>query len=254
LPGRARIEDNDRMPCELAWVPHFLVWYAVFVAALAAHEAAHGLVALWGGDDSAYGRGLVTLNPWPHLHREPLGTFAVPLVTFLIAHFPVGWTSTPRNGLWCRHHPWRQAAAVAAGPGANLLLASIAFLALKALLVAGVFTAPTQSRPEAMALVMPSADFRGEVWAEPLAALLSVTLSLNLVLCAFHLLPVPPLDGSRLLMDLFPGTAGALLERRWARIGLAVAVIAAAWLFLPLLKAQGLALLLELLHPGRVMG
>src|SRR5437867_7010856 len=99
----------------------FLVWFVVFLFTLTVHEACHGLVAWVGGDSTAYHGGQVTLNPWPHVRREPVGTLVVPLLTFFTSGFMMGWASTPFDPEWGRRHPKRLAAMSAAGPGGQPL-------------------------------------------------------------------------------------------------------------------------------------
>ena len=65
----------------------FPLWYVAFLLSLTCHEAAHALVAKWGGDLTAYSSGQVTLNPLPHIRREPFGTVLVPILSFLLS----GW-------------------------------------------------------------------------------------------------------------------------------------------------------------------
>ncbi len=94
-------------------LPHageFIVWFVVFLFTLTVHEACHGLVAWLGGDSTAYHGGQVTLNPWPHVRREPVGTLVVPLLTFFTSGWMMGWASTPFDPEWGRRHPKRLAA------------------------------------------------------------------------------------------------------------------------------------------------
>ena len=85
------------MPVELGLG---LVWYAVFVISTTFHEAAHGFVALKLGDPTAHNAGLATLDPVPHLQRSPIGMIVVPIVTFLMGGWMVGWASTPYDPYW----------------------------------------------------------------------------------------------------------------------------------------------------------
>ena len=75
----------------------FPLWYAAFLLALTCHEAGHALVAKWGGDDTAYLSGQVSLNPWPHIRREPFGTVLVPILTYFTGstRWMMGWASAP---------------------------------------------------------------------------------------------------------------------------------------------------------------
>src|SRR5437867_12189386 len=123
-------------------IGEFGIWYVVFLFTLTLHEASHALVAWLGGDDTAYRGGQVSLNPWPHIQREPIGTVVFPLLTFFFSGWMMGWASTPFDAQWGRRHPGRQATMSCAGPAANLLLATLAFLAVKTLLRAGLFVPP----------------------------------------------------------------------------------------------------------------
>ena len=99
----------------------FPVWYAAFLLSLTCHEAGHAWVARRGGDDTAYLSGQVSLNPWPHIRREPIGTILVPLVTYFTgtSRWMMGWASAPYDPRWEDRHPRRAAAMSAAGPAAN---------------------------------------------------------------------------------------------------------------------------------------
>ena len=108
------------------------LWYAVFLLSLTCHEAAHAFMAYRGGDPTAYAGGQVTLNPLPHIQREPFGTIVIPLITFVSMGWMMGWASAPYDPLWEDRHPRRAAAMAAAGPAANAILALMALLALKA--------------------------------------------------------------------------------------------------------------------------
>src|SRR5262245_6316291 len=117
-------------------VADLVVWYLVFVFSTTCHEAAHAWVAYRGGDLTAYSLGHVTLDPTPHIRRSPFGMVVVPLISFLWGGWMIGWASVPVNRRWAVDHPRRSALMSLAGPAANLLLASLALLAMR-LLVAG---------------------------------------------------------------------------------------------------------------------
>jgi len=72
-----------------------LVWYVVFLFSTTCHEASHSLAAKWGGDLTAFRGGQVTLNPLPHMKREPFGMLVVPLLSFLLGDWMIGWASAP---------------------------------------------------------------------------------------------------------------------------------------------------------------
>ena len=191
--------------------PLLLDWYAVFLISLVVHEAAHSLVALWGGDLTAQLGGQVSLNPWPHIRREPVGAVVVPILSLLIMHWTLGWASAPYNPVWARRYPSRHAAMSAAGPAANLLLALAALLLLKGLIAAGVVEPLDWVGLDS--LVRPAGGYADRAWASFLATILSICLSLNLLLFLFNLLPFPPMDGSAILSGLFPRTIGRFFEK-----------------------------------------
>src|SRR5262245_19716105 len=114
------------------------LWYAAFLLSLTCHEAAHAWAARRGGDDTAYLAGQVTLNPVPHVLRDPVGTSLAPRVTYFVPPpWMMRWASAPYDPRWEARHPGRAAAMSAAGPAANLLLAVGAFAVLKFGLLAG---------------------------------------------------------------------------------------------------------------------
>jgi Zn-dependent protease len=208
-------------------IGEFAIWYAVFLLSLTLHEGAHAIAARLGGDDTAYHGGQATLNPWPHIQREPLGTVVIPLVTFWISGWMMGWASTPFDPRWAARHPRRQAAMSAAGPAANLLLAAVGFVALRLLLQAGVLVPAGPRGFAGIAAAAPGTP--RDSFLHPLALLLSITLSLNLLLFVFNLIPLPPLDGSGLAQGLLPLSAGRLIDRLRTTPALALAGLVVAW-------------------------
>src|SRR5438128_135858 len=110
-----------------------LVWYMVFLVAITFHEAAHALVAKLLGDPTAYYGGQVTLNPLPHMQREPFGTIIMPVLSFVFSggRSMIGWASAPYDPYWGVRYPRRAALMAAAGPLANLLLAVVAAVAIR---------------------------------------------------------------------------------------------------------------------------
>lgn len=228
-------------------LPEFAVWYAVFLFTLTFHEGAHALVALRGGDDTAQRGGQVTLNPLPHIRREPFGTILIPILTFFMSGWMMGWASTPYDRFWAQRHPRRVAAMSLAGPAANLLLATIAFVILRVLLANGFFEAP--HRVSFGHMVAPTAASAGG-FASGLALLLSVALNLNVLLGLFNLIPLPPLDGAGIARGLFPDTFGAVLERLSGNPALTMIGLLASWRIFDLIFPTAFRFVLELLHPG----
>ncbi len=229
-------------------VSEFIVWFVVFLFTLTVHEACHGLVAWIGGDSTAYHGGQVTLNPWPHIRREPVGTMIVPLLTFFTSGFMMGWASTPFDPEWGRRHPRRLAAMSAAGPGGNLLIAALAFVVLKALLASGAVVPPLQV--DSNHLVRPADGTPEGSILYPVAFLLSVALNLNVLLFLFNLLPLPPLDGSGVLHGLMPGTLGGFFEGLRRNPMMSLIGLLVAWQLFDLIHRPAFGVLLRLLHPG----
>src|SRR5712692_900695 len=167
-------------------IGRFGIWYVVFLFTLTLHEAGHALVAWLGGDNTAYRGGQVSLNPWPHLRREPFGTIIVPLLTFFGSGWMMGWASAPYDPYWGQRHPRRLAAMSAAGPAANLLLASLVFAILKLLLAFGLFV-PPESAGFSRMVAPPPGTPEGSL-AHAVAFCLSVALNLNVLLFLFNLI------------------------------------------------------------------
>jgi len=219
----------------------FAAWYLIFLFSLVLHEASHALVAFWGGDATAYHGGQVTLHPWPHIQREPLGTVIVPIASYFLNGWMIGWASAPYDPRWGRRHPRRRAAMAAAGPAANLLLALATFVVMKALIAGGVLIA--SDLPDFDDIVQPAAGPGGAAGVKLLSFGLSVALSLNLLLVVFNLLPFPPLDGSGILRGLFPRTLGrpldVLAEAPWASLlGIILAWKALPYVYWPAFEAM----------------
>ncbi len=177
------------------------IWYVAFLLSLTCHEAAHALVAKLGGDKTAYEGGQVTLNPIPHMRREPIGMIVAPLITYFANGFMLGWASAPYDPGWQQRHPRRAGWMALAGPGANFTLVILCIAAVRIGIATGAF-----SIPESVTFAhMVSATRPG--LPESLAQFLGILFSLNLMLGAFNLLPLPPLDGSTAIGLLFSESA-----------------------------------------------
>lgn len=178
-----------------------LLWYVAFLFSTTCHEAAHAWAAHRGGDDTAYAGGQVTLDPMPHIRRETFGMVIMPWLSFLTGGWMMGWASAPYNPYWARAYPRRAAWMALAGPAANF---AIVLVTTVLIFVGRRFDLLELSR---------RADLDGLVKAtsagglEPVASLLSVLFSLNLLLGAFNLMPFPPLDGFNVLGLFLPETA-----------------------------------------------
>ena len=179
-------------------VANLLIYLVVLLLAISAHEAAHAWMSYRYGDDTAYLLGRVTLNPVAH--TDPIGTLLIPIIGFIGASAGVtipliGWGKpTPVNPLRWRNKDVANVMVSLAGIFANLIIATVAFVILKTLMVTG-------------GLAQISESFR-----EPITLLLFRTLMLNASLAVFNLLPFPPLDGSKVLYSILPASAQPALE------------------------------------------
>ncbi len=153
------------------------------IFAITLHEAAHGYVARMFGDQTAFVAGRVTLNPLKHI--DPMGTIIVPALILLVSSlgssgFLFGWAKPVPVDFGSLRHPKRDMIWVAAaGPGSNLVMAIGWAIALKVMFMVG---------------------FRETFFLEMAKAGVIV----NIGLMALNLLPVPPLDGGRMLTGLLP--------------------------------------------------
>jgi Zn-dependent protease len=213
----------------------FALWYGAFLFSLTCHEAAHAFVAWRGGDDTAYRSGQVTLNPVPHVLREPLGTVLIPILSFFQFGGMIGWASAPYDPLWEDRHPRRAALMSAAGPAANLVLAGIAFAVLSWGLSTGIWSTPRLGGLDRLVEVAADAS----AWKHWVGQLASVFLSLNVLLALFNAIPCPPLDGASVVAGLVPALRGPYRSLRgswYASIaGFVVASLAIRTLYGPLL-------------------
>lgn len=212
-----------------------LLWYVVFLLSTTCHEAAHALVAKWGGDSTAFQGGQVTLNPIPHIRRELVGMVIVPIVSYAAYGFPMGWASAPYDPNWCRHNP-RQAAKMAlAGPAANFILVILAAIAMKVGVHSGVL-----AEPDGFGLTSVVDAVTAGGLADGMAKFLSIVFSLNILLGTFNLIPVPPLDGFNVVpLFLSEGQGQRYLEwadsvRRYSLVGLMVAWLLYYKMFWPI--------------------
>jgi len=176
--------------------PSLIIILPVLFFSVVIHECAHGWVALKLGDPTARNAGRLTLNPLVHI--DPIGTILFPLVLVLFrAPVVFAWAKpVPVNPFHFRN-PRRDMLWVGlAGPGSNILIAITAAVLLKV-----------------------SAIFMG--MGGPLGQLLMVIIFINLLLAVFNLIPIPPLDGSRVLTGLLPREA-AYSYARLERFGLLI--------------------------------
>lgn len=143
------------------------------------HEVAHGYAAYLQGDNTARFQGRLTLNPLKHL--EWFGSFILPTISYLLGGFIIGWAKpVPFNLYNLRNQRWGEAIVAFAGPFINICIAVIFGLLIR-LAVFGVFVLP--------------ADF---------LQIAGTIVFINLILACFNLVPIPPLDGSKILFAFLP--------------------------------------------------
>lgn len=221
-----------------------IAWYIVFIASLTVHEASHAFVAFKLGDKTAYHGGHVSLNPLPHIRREPFGTIVMPIITFFLNGWMMGWAWVPVDPVWSHEYPRRAAWVSMAGPVANLLLAILVGIIIRLLTWFGPFYAPDSiTFTEVL-----SAEADGLLYA--FATILSILFSLNFLLFVFNLIPVPPLDGTGWIVLLFPGEKTKQYRALAANRRIWVIGILAAWFILNIIYSPLHTLALNLLYPG----
>ncbi|MFA4842322.1 MAG: site-2 protease family protein [Candidatus Omnitrophota bacterium] len=152
----------------------FLVFFGFLMVGITIHEFAHGWVAFKLGDSTAKYSGRLTLNPLAHI--DPIWTLLIPFLIFISTGFIFGVAKPVPINYWALRNPKRDILWVGlAGPGANLMFAVLLSILLKSLSFLG------------------NLDF-----------IFINLITINVVLGIFNLIPIPPLDGSRILMGLLP--------------------------------------------------
>jgi|SRR3989344_3502447 len=152
---------------------------AVLIMSVVVHEVSHGYAASLLGDQTARFAGRLTLNPIKHL--DPIGSVVVPLALIVLhAGFVFGWAKpVPVNPYNLRHRRWGELIVAAAGPLSNIVLAVIFGILIRVSLIYGFL-------PDSFITIA------------------TVIVLINLVLAIFNLVPIPPLDGSKVLFSLLP--------------------------------------------------
>lgn len=162
----------------------------VLILSVVIHEVSHGYAANWLGDPTARLAGRLTLNPLPHI--DPLGSIIIPGILLLTpAPFLVGWAKpVPYNPYNLRDQKWGEAIVAGAGPAVNLFIALIFSLMIRF----GV-----EFGPQTTSAFLP---MTGAVSA--FTALAVIIVFINILLALFNLIPIPPLDGSKILKAVLP--------------------------------------------------
>ena len=239
-----RAEEAGLDPDQLALG---IAWYAVFLFSTTCHEAAHAWAAHRGGDPTAYLGGQVSLDPRPHLRREPVGLLVVPVLSFALGGWMIGWASTPYDPRWAERWPRRAAWMSLAGPAANGLLVLLAAAVIRTGVELGAFEPPVVPR-------VPIVTATGGTLAHGVALLAGIFFTLNLLLLCFNLLPLPPLDGAGALPLLLGERAAGAWQRMARQPVIAILGLLIAWNLFGAIFARVLGVALALLYTGTSFG
>ncbi len=171
----------------------FVVLFAITI-----HEASHGWAALKKGDPTAFHMGRITLNPIRHI--DPVGTILLPLILIVMGAPPFGWAKpVPVNPLNLKD-PRRDNLIISiAGPLSNISVAVVAFVILKLMM---------NLDP---GLVYGRGGFSSLL--SPVIQILYLTVVINIILAIFNMIPIPPLDGSGVVMGLISEEAAQKYEQ-----------------------------------------
>lgn len=182
----------------------FIFQFIILIISVIIHEVAHGYMALWLGDPTAKYEGRLTLNPVKHI--DLWGSIIIPIITTL-AGFTFGWAKpVPYNPYNLRNQRWGDALVAIAGPASNIILASLFGLVIRL----------------GMHFSFLSAEF---------ISLASLVVLVNIVLALFNLVPIPPLDGSKIFFSIWGPLRYSALRAKLEQYSLFLVLIFALFLW-----------------------
>jgi Zn-dependent protease len=201
-------------------IGQFILFMVALIFSLSVHESAHAWMSNRFGDDLARLQGRITLNPAAHV--DPIGTLLFPAIAFFTGAPLIGWAKpTPVNPLKWRNKRVANFWVSAAGVICNAIIAITAGITMRILFEANLVGLQLHSFYGLVAVAQSDS-----LIAEGAAKLLSTFFTLNVALAVFNLLPIPPLDGSKILSSVLPPSFESALEAldRFGYIILIVAV------------------------------
>jgi Zn-dependent protease len=189
-----------------AAVAQFILFMVALVFSLSVHESAHAYASNYFGDDLARVQGRISLNP--AVHVDPIGTLLFPAIAFFTGMPLIGWAKpTPVNPLRWRNKRLANFWVSIAGVMCNAIIAITAGILMRVLYEFGLVTLQL-SRYYGLSAQANSASLIAEGGAQ----LLTTFFTLNVGLAIFNLLPIPPLDGSKVLSSILPPSYEPALE------------------------------------------
>ena len=163
----------------------FIFSIIILIFSIVIHEVSHGYAAYLQGDNTAKYQGRLTLNPFRHL--EWFGSFILPIISYFFGGFIIGWAKpVPFNPYNLRNQRWGEAIVAFAGPLSNICIALFFGFIIRFNFFIGL--------------------------GESFVQIVSTIILINLILATFNLIPIPPLDGSKILFSFFPNSLNGLRE------------------------------------------